>query len=60
VRDIKNITADVIGGYQDNAYLIAPKMEELFEQPLQQRAVRCLSSLQDRMIERIKEVKKWD
>ncbi len=59
VGDIKNTAANIIFNYQHNAYLIAPKMEELFEQPLQQRAVRCLSSLQDRMIERIKEVKGW-
>lgn len=59
VENIKNTAVEVVFSYQHNVYLIAPKMEELFEQPLQQRSVRCLSSLQDRMIERIKEVKGW-
>ena len=59
VGDIKNSAADIVFNYQNNVYLIAPKMEEFFEQPLPQRAVRCLASLQERMIERIKEVKGW-
>ncbi len=59
IHDIKSTGTDTLFFYQHNVYLIAPKMEELFEQPLQQRAVRCLASLQDRMIERIKEVKEW-
>ncbi len=59
IHDIKSTAADILFSYQHNAYLIVPKMEELFELLLQQRAVRCLASLQDRMIERIKEVKEW-
>jgi len=59
IHDIKSTGAETLFFYQHNVYLIAPKIEELFEQPLQQRAVRCLASLQEKMIARIKEVKQW-